>query len=82
MTNGFFGKIIIRRSHQRFPLFIYVYLHCFFYHCDMVQSFSLILSLVSRMYIFPLALIQSTTNSIIIHIVQLKFSWGHVTLIL
>lgn len=54
---------------QRFTFFTYAYLHYFFHQCDMEQSFSSIFSLVTRMYILPLALIQNPTNNLISHIV-------------
>lgn len=65
------------------PTFIqkirFVYLmhsFCFFHHCDMVQSFSSILLIITRMHLLPLVLLQSTTNNIINHNVLLTFSGG------
>ena len=54
---------------QRFILFTCACLHYFFHQCDMVQSFSSILSLVIRIYIPPLALMQNPTSNLISHIV-------------
>lgn len=52
--------------------FVYfMYSYCCFYHCDMVQSFPSFLSRVSRMYILPLGLTWSTTDSIISNVAEI-----------